>query len=132
MRRLSTAGIRFYQKHISPHFPAVCRFRPSCSHYALEAIERFGSIRGIWLGTLRILRCNPFSEGGWDPVPLKFDILGRHKIPQPDPLFSAEAIAKRLGIELLPRTAFRSGRPRSAADAREPQETSRTEEIQIV
>ena len=103
-------GIRFYQKHISPHFPAVCRYRPSCSHYMLGAIERFGTVRGTWLGTLRILRCNPLSEGGWDPVPVKFDLLGRHKIPQPDPLFSAEAIAKRLGLRLVSNTAYLHGR----------------------
>ena len=86
MRRLFCGCIRCYQKHISPHFPAVCRYRPSCSHYAIGAIQRYGSVRGGWLAFLRILRCNPFSDGGWDPVPLKYHFLGRHKIPQPDPL----------------------------------------------
>ncbi len=86
MRRLCCGCIRCYQKHISPHFPAVCRYRPTCSQYTLTAIERFGSVRGIWLGTLRILRCNPLAKGGWDPVPEKFHLLGRHRTPQPDPL----------------------------------------------
>ena len=104
------ASIRFYQKHISPHFPAVCRYRPSCSHYMLGAIERFGTVRGTWLGTLRILRCNPFSEGGWDPVPLRFDLLGRHRIVQPDPLLTPEALAKRLGLTLVPHDKYRHGR----------------------
>lgn len=107
MRRLCMAMIRFYQRHISRHFPAVCRYRPSCSQYTLDAVGRFGALRGIWLGTLRILRCNPFSHGGWDPVPLAFDLLGRHKIPQPDPLTPSQRDALAYGWLLAPRTRYR-------------------------
>jgi|GEM_PF-912356 len=110
MRRLSSASIRFYQRHISPHFPASCRYRPSCSHYALTAIERFGTVRGIWLGFLRICRCNPFSQGGWDPVPLTFDIFGRHRVAQPDPLTSAQRRALEYGWILQPRTRYLTGK----------------------
>ncbi len=109
MPRVTAGCIRFYQKHISPHFPAVCRFRPSCSHYMLTAIERYGTVRGTWLGMLRILRCNPFSDGGWDPVPLEFDFLGRHKTPQPDPLRSPAARRiLRHGVSLSRRDKYRS------------------------
>ena len=110
MRRVFLAMIRFYQRHISPHFPAVCRYRPSCSHYTFTAIERFGAAGGIWLGFLRICRCNPFSKGGWDPVPLKFDLFGRHRIPQPDPLSAAQRSALEFGWLLAPRTQYRSGK----------------------
>ena len=71
LRHIYSAPIRFYRRFISPLFPAVCRFRPTCSTYALGAIERFGIIRGTWLGMLRILRCNPFCRPGFDPVPDK-------------------------------------------------------------
>lgn len=69
MKKLLLALVRFYQKAISPHLPAACRYQPSCSQYTLTAIERFGALRGSWLGIKRILRCNPFSRGGYDPVP---------------------------------------------------------------
>lgn len=106
LKKLLTAEIRFYQKHISPHFPPCCRYRPSCSHYALEAISRYGAIRGTWLSALRILRCNPFSKGGWDPVPQPFDLLGRHRGVQPDPLLSAKSRAFRRGFILADRTTY--------------------------
>jgi putative membrane protein insertion efficiency factor len=61
--------IRGYQLVISPHMPPTCRFVPSCSEYGYEAIERHGALRGGWMATKRILRCNPLSKGGHDPVP---------------------------------------------------------------
>lgn len=63
--------IKFYQKHISPKKPPVCRFVPTCSNYAIEAIERFGVIKGVAIFVVRIARCNPLFKGGYDPVPEK-------------------------------------------------------------
>lgn len=64
------AIIRFYQKAISPYFPACCRFRPTCSQYAVTAIKRFGPFKGGLMALKRIHKCSPFFEGGYDPVPL--------------------------------------------------------------
>lgn len=61
--------IRFYQKNISPMHGPCCRFIPTCSQYALEAIQKYGALKGGYLALRRILRCNPFSKGGYDPVP---------------------------------------------------------------
>ncbi|WP_405388479.1 membrane protein insertion efficiency factor YidD [Peribacillus muralis] len=63
--------IRFYQIAISPLKPPTCRFYPTCSHYGLEAINRFGPIKGSWLALVRILKCHPFHRGGIDLVPEK-------------------------------------------------------------
>ena len=62
--------IRGYQRVLSPLLPPSCRFTPTCSHYTYECIERFGPLRGGWLGFKRICRCQPFCKGGFDPVPL--------------------------------------------------------------
>ena len=69
MRGIAVLLIRLYQWAVSPLLGPRCRFYPSCSHYALEAIERFGVIRGVGLGAWRLLRCNPWNLGGYDPVP---------------------------------------------------------------
>lgn len=61
--------IRFYQTAISPHTPSACRFVPTCSQYALEAIKKYGPFKGLWLAIKRILRCNPWGGSGYDPVP---------------------------------------------------------------
>ena len=72
MKRLALAPIRLYQKWISPMLPRRCKYEPTCSVYSAEAIERFGLIRGTVLACWRILRCNPFSHGGFDPVREEF------------------------------------------------------------
>lgn len=69
MKRLVLAGIRFYQGSVSPGMPPACRYQPTCSRYAYEAIERHGLWRGAWLTLGRLLRCHPFHAGGYDPVP---------------------------------------------------------------
>ncbi|HTD47192.1 MAG TPA: membrane protein insertion efficiency factor YidD [bacterium] len=61
--------IRFYQRWISPYTPPACRFFPSCSEYAAQAVERHGLVRGGWLALRRLFRCHPFHPGGHDPVP---------------------------------------------------------------
>ena len=68
-RRLVQAVIRGYQLLISPLLPPSCRFTPSCSQYALEAVGRHGAVRGTWLAARRLVRCHPFHPGGFDPVP---------------------------------------------------------------
>ncbi len=59
-------------RYFSKFTPSVCRFEPTCSKYTYEAIEKFGPMKGIWLGIKRILRCHPYSKGGFDPVPKEF------------------------------------------------------------
>lgn len=71
MKKLLLKLIRFYQTKISPHTPPACKYYPTCSQYGYEAIETFGVLKGSALAIWRILRCNPFSKGGFDPVPQK-------------------------------------------------------------
>lgn len=71
MKKILIGLIRFYQLFISPLFPPRCRFYPSCSQYALEAIQKRGVIAGSWLAAKRIAKCHPFHEGGYDPVETK-------------------------------------------------------------
>lgn len=68
-RRLLSAAIRGYQALVSPLLPPSCRFTPSCSQYALEAVRRHGALKGSWLAARRLARCHPFHPGGFDPVP---------------------------------------------------------------
>jgi putative membrane protein insertion efficiency factor len=68
-RHLLAGMVRGYQLVISPALPPSCRFTPSCSQYALEAIMRHGAVRGTWLTVRRLVRCHPFHPGGFDPVP---------------------------------------------------------------
>ena len=68
LRSVAIAPIRVYQRLISPALPARCKYHPSCSAYAVQAIRRFGILRGLVLAGWRLLRCNPFSHGGFDPV----------------------------------------------------------------
>jgi putative membrane protein insertion efficiency factor len=69
MRRFLLTGIRLYQWTLSPLIGRSCRFHPTCSCYASEAIETHGALRGTWMGAKRILRCHPWHAGGYDPVP---------------------------------------------------------------
>ncbi len=69
MKQAVLAALRFYKARISPQLPPACRYTPTCSEYAMEAIERRGVIVGGLLATRRVLSCNPFSKGGYDPVP---------------------------------------------------------------
>ncbi|MCH5304395.1 MAG: membrane protein insertion efficiency factor YidD [Ruminococcus sp.] len=71
MKRILIGSIRFYQKNISVRTTAKCKYYPTCSHYAVEAIQTHGALKGFFLSIWRILRCNPFSKGGFDPVPEK-------------------------------------------------------------
>lgn len=73
MKQAALAAVRFYQRRISPLFPPRCRYYPTCSAYMYTAVERFGLIRGGFMGLRRLLRCNPLWPGGYDPVPEKKD-----------------------------------------------------------
>ena len=71
MKKILIAVIKFYRRFISPLKRPCCRFYPTCSQYALTAIEKYGALRGGFMAVKRILRCNPFCKGGYDPVPDK-------------------------------------------------------------
>jgi len=74
VKRLLLALIAAYQRWISLSMPRRCRYEPTCSAYTAEAVRRFGALRGALLGAWRLLRCNPFSHGGFDPVPERFTL----------------------------------------------------------
>ena len=74
MKRLFLVPVKAYQRWISPSRPRRCRYEPTCSANAVESVERFGVVRGGLLATWRLLRCNPFSHGGFDPVPKRFTL----------------------------------------------------------
>jgi len=67
-KELSIKAIKFYKKWISPGLPLSCRFYPTCSDYTVQAIEKYGFMKGLFLGLKRILRCHPFNPGGYDPL----------------------------------------------------------------
>ncbi len=69
LKKIIIAAIKFYRKFISPLKKPCCRFMPTCSEYAIEALSRYGVIKGLYLSVKRILRCSPLSKGGYDPVP---------------------------------------------------------------
>lgn len=69
MKFLALKLLRFYKRFISPLLPSACRFEPTCSVYMYQAIEKYGVLKGGWMGVKRISRCHPFHPGGYDPVP---------------------------------------------------------------
>ncbi|KPP98422.1 MAG: membrane protein insertion efficiency factor YidD [Bacteroidetes bacterium HLUCCA01] len=69
MKFVLKALVRAYQLMISPYFPPSCRYTPTCSHYAIQALDKHGALKGSWLAIKRIGRCHPWSDGGYDPVP---------------------------------------------------------------
>lgn len=69
MKKICIFMIRGYQKYISPMTGPHCKYTPTCSQYAIEALEKYGVVKGLWLSVRRILRCHPWAEGGYDPVP---------------------------------------------------------------
>ena len=68
MTKVLIAIVKFYRRRISPNRPPCCRFTPTCSAYALEALEKYGALKGSWMALKRFVRCNPFCKGGYDPV----------------------------------------------------------------
>jgi putative membrane protein insertion efficiency factor len=82
LRRAATLPLRIYRRWISPLKPPMCRFSPTCSQYAVEAIERHGILRGGAYATWRLLRCQPFAKGGYDPVPGTEDSSCRDDTPR--------------------------------------------------
>ena len=79
--RMVLFALRAYQLFLGPHLGGACKFHPSCSHYAAEAVERFGPRAGLLLAVKRLLRCRPFSAGGWDPLPETRDEVGQASTP---------------------------------------------------
>jgi len=69
MKRAVLAALRFYKAQISPALPPACRYTPTCSEYAIEAVEQYGALRGTVMAVRRVVSCNPFARGGYDPVP---------------------------------------------------------------
>ena len=68
MRKIFIFLIKFYQKAISPFLGRTCRFYPTCSEYTKQAVEKYGALKGLYLGLIRILKCHPFHKGGYDPL----------------------------------------------------------------
>jgi uncharacterized protein len=68
MQKVLIALLRGYKKFVSPFLPSACRYSPTCSEYMMQAVAKYGALRGVWMGTKRLARCHPFHEGGFDPV----------------------------------------------------------------
>jgi putative membrane protein insertion efficiency factor len=67
--------VQLYRTMISPLRPASCRFTPTCSQYAVDALQEYGLLRGSWLATVRLAKCGPWHRGGWDPIPERTDVI---------------------------------------------------------
>jgi len=68
MQKVLIALLRGYKKFVSPFLPSACRYSPTCSEYMMQAVAKYGAVRGVWMGLKRLARCHPFHEGGFDPV----------------------------------------------------------------
>ena len=77
MKRAMLASLRFYKRRISPLLPPACKYTPTCSEYAMQAVERYCAVYGGYLAARRLLRCHPFAKGGYDPVPERVDTIIR-------------------------------------------------------
>ena len=77
MKRAMLASLRFYKRRISPLLPPACKYTPTCSEYAMQAVKRYGAVYGGYLAARRLLRCHPFAKGGYDPVPERVDTIIR-------------------------------------------------------
>lgn len=77
MKRAMLASLRFYKRRISPLLPPACKYTPTCSEYAMQAVERYGAAYGGYLAARRLLRCHPCAKGGYDPVPERVDTIIR-------------------------------------------------------
>ena len=77
MKRAMLASLRFYKRRISPLLPPACKYTPTCSEYAMQAVERYGAVYGGYLAARRLLRCHPLAKGGYDPVPERVDTIIR-------------------------------------------------------
>ncbi len=77
MKRAMLASLRFYKRRISPLLPPACKYTPTCSEYAMQAVERYGAVYGGYLAARGLLRCHPFAKGGYDPVPERVDTIIR-------------------------------------------------------
>lgn len=96
VRRLTSAPIVFYQRAISPALPRRCRYEPTCSRYAVQAIQQYGILRGLVLAGWRLLRCNPLSHGGYDPVQAqRLFRVSPDSSPLPPPRRSARFAGRR-------------------------------------
>lgn len=93
LKRILIAPILFYKKCISPLLPTSCRYYPTCSTYMIEAIKKHGAFLGLIMGCSRILRCNPFIRGGYDPVPDHFT-LRRNQNPKDESSYKQQELKK--------------------------------------
>lgn len=89
-KQLLILPIKFYQRCISPLLPAACRYTPTCSHYAVEAIQAYGPIKGVWMGIKRIVSCNPWGGHGYDPVPPVITNFHSHDTSAQEALISVD------------------------------------------
>lgn len=112
LKKLLIAPIRFYRFFLSPWIGRQCRFTPSCSSYAIEAIETHGALKGLWMAIRRIGRCNPWSHGGLDPVPPRHG-HGHCPCHAPDP--SQDAVSHSSGA--VPDAAPARNEPASSAQS---------------